>query len=160
MGEVAVRWSEYERTAGTPPAKMKISEWAATRRVLGANSAIKGLFQLSMVPFFVPIMDMCQSRDVDEIVVCKPAQIGGTTTMLNVIGYYSDQDPSPVMVILSDQNTAEYVSSKQIRPMFKESPKLRRLYIPTDFKKNEINLPNGGYIAITWASSVAELGTK
>jgi len=160
MGEPAVNWFPEELEACKPPERVTISEWAAKYRVLGANSAIKGLFQLNMVPFFVPIMNKCQSMNVDEVVVCAPAQIGKTTTFLNVIGFFTDQDPSPVMVILADEKTAKYVGAKQIKPMFKDSVHLRRLYSPNEFTRTEIDLANGAYIALAWASSVAELATK
>lgn len=160
MPEFTVNWFPEELEAARPPARLSISEWAARYRILGRHSAIRGPYQLAMVPFFVPIMDVCLDAGVDEIVCCKAAQLGGTDAFLNVLGYFSDQDPSSLMVVLSDEKTAKYVSNNKITVMFKDSPHLRRLYDPKEFTTTEINLRNGGYIAIAWASSVAQLGTR
>ena len=160
MGEPAVNWFPEEVDVIRPPEEIPVSGWAAANRVLGAHSAIKGPYNPDLVPVLVPVMDACQSWDVDEIVFMKPAQIGGTDSFLNVVGYYSDQDPSPIMVILADENTAKYVSTKKIKPMFRDSLQLRRLYNPTKFGLFEVDLPNGGYICMAWASSEAMLATR
>ncbi|MBW2609937.1 MAG: phage terminase large subunit family protein [Deltaproteobacteria bacterium] len=160
MSEPAVNWFPEELDAVRPPERITISEWAAKKRILASHSAIKGLYRLSMVPPLVPIMDRCNDPGVDEQVICKPAQYGGTDAILNVIGFYSDQDPSPIGIVLADQKTSEYVSTQKIKSMFKDSEHLRHLYNPNNFTKKEIVLPNGGYIGICWASSVADLGTK
>jgi len=160
MNQPAIEWLPEELDACRPPARMKISEWAAKYRVLSEHSAIKGPYQLAMVPFLVPMMNACADWDTDEIVFCKPAQIGGTDAILNIVGFYSDQDPSPIMVILADENTAKYVSTKKLTPMFRDSEHLRRLYNPNNFDKTEIDLLNGGYIALGWASSVGMMATR
>ena len=162
MGEAAVtvNWFPEEVDVIRPPEEIPVSGWAAANRVLGAHSAIKGPYNPDLVPVLVPVMDACQSWDVDEIVFMKPAQIGGTDSFLNVVGYYSDQDPSPIMVILADENTAKYVSTKKIKPMFRDSLQLRRLYNPTKFGLFEVDLPNGGYICMAWASPICTSGSR
>lgn len=155
-----VEWFPEELAAGKPPDRIKISGWSGKYRVLGKHSAIKGPYQLAMVPFFVPVMDFCQNPEIDEIVCCAPSQIGKTDCFLNVIGFYTDQDPSSVMVVLADEATGKYVNTEKIQVMFKESEHLSRLYDPRSFNKSEIDLPNGAYIAIGWASSVALMATR
>ena len=73
-----MRFNTAEQLAFRPPEEITVSEWAAKRRVLARHAAIKGPYSLAFVPFFVPIMDACASWDINEVVVQKPAQIGGT----------------------------------------------------------------------------------
>ncbi|MBN1663493.1 MAG: phage terminase large subunit family protein [Deltaproteobacteria bacterium] len=150
-----------EKQAFRPPEDISVSEWAEKRRVLARHAAIKGPYSLDFVPFFRPIMDLCNSWDVNEIVVQKPAQIGGTDAFSNVIGYYFDQEPSSMMMVLADEDTAEYVSEQKITAMFLDSPYLHENYYnPNTFAKTEIKTSNGAYLSIGWASSVSKMGTK
>lgn len=156
----AIQWFPEEREAGRPPERISITEWAEKYRVLGHGAAVRGPYQVAMVPFFAPIMDCCQSTDIDEVVLCKPGQIGGTELFLNVIGYYVDQDPSQVMITLADENTAKYISTRRVAPMFRDSSHLRRHYNPNEFGRTEINFANGAYLAMAWASSPAMLASR
>jgi len=154
-------WYPEELSAARPPEQITVSQWAERNRVLGRHAAIKGPYSLEMVPFLVPIMDACNNPDIDEVVCCKSAQIGGTDGLLcNPIGYYCDQEPSSIMIILADQETAQYVGAEKIEPMFTDSPALLKHYDPKTFNREEIKTRNGGYISIAWASSVAKLGSK
>ncbi len=156
-----MRFNAAEQLAFRPPEEIAVSEWAAKRRVLARHAAIKGPYSLAFVPFFVPIMDACASWDINEVVVQKPAQIGGTDAFVNVIGYYFDQEPSSIMMVLADEETANYVCSEKITAMFLDSPYLREAYFdPNTFTKTEIKAPNGAYLSIGWASSVSKMGTK
>lgn len=157
----SVNWWPTELSAARPPEDITISQWAAQNRVLGRHAAIKGPYSLDMVPFLVPVMDACNNPDIDEVVCVKSAQIGGTDGLLcNVVGYYCDQDPSSIMIILADQETAEYVGREKIEPMFLDSPALLPLYDPKTFNQAQISTRNGGYVSIGWASSVSKLGSK
>lgn len=154
-------WFPEEMEAARPRENKTPSEWTPENVVLGSHSAIKGPLPLDMVPFFIGPMDACADPDVNKVVVCKPAQIGGTTSLLvAIVGYYSDQEPSSIGIVLADQDTTEYVIQEKITVMFQESPSLQRLYDSKRFTKHEIKLPNGGYIRGVWASSVAALGTR
>lgn len=153
-------WFPEEQYAATPPERISVSEWASRYRVLGAHSAIKGPYKLDMVPFFAPVMDWCADLNTDEVVVVKSAQIGGTDAFVNVVGYYIDQDPSSILMVLADQDTAEYVLKEKIEVMLKSSPRMLRIYDEKTFTKSGVRTRNGGYLAPAWASSVAKLASK
>ena len=79
-------------------------------------------------------MDRCADPMVDQQVLCAPAQIGKTVALVeNVTGYYLHQDPSSVMVVLADEDTAKFVSSDKLTPMFKDSSALSKLYVKKKF---------------------------
>jgi phage terminase large subunit GpA-like protein len=44
-------------------------------------------------------MDSFNDPDIQRIVFMKSAQVGATEVLLNVIGYYIDQDPSPMLIM-------------------------------------------------------------
>jgi phage terminase large subunit GpA-like protein len=158
---LAKNWSDEEIEVWTPPEDVTISEWAGKYRELSKQSAIKGRYSLDMVPFLVPVMDDCCDPNVDEVGCSKPAQIGGTDGLLvNVAGYYCDQESATIMIVLADEDSAKYVNTEKLHEMFKASHHLRRFWDPKRFNNEEIKLINGARIYIGWASSVSRLGTK
>jgi len=153
-------WRNKELTIWKPPDLLTISEWAEKYRVLGPPSEEKGPLRLRRTPYMVPIMNTCLMPSVETIVLCKSAQVAGTEGMISILGYFSHQDPCPIMLILADEDTAIYMSTSRIRPMYENSPDLYPLVIPQEFTQKEITLANQTYIAMGWASSVAKLGSR
>lgn len=153
-------WSDEELSAGKPPERIRISEWAVKYRVLNKHAAMKGAYKSEMVPFLVPIMDVAQDPNIETVVLCKAAQIGGTDALFNIMGYFVHQDPCPIMIILADQDTAEYMSVERIQPMFRSSESLKCLVDNERFSKGEMSFINGAYIALGWASSVSRIASR
>lgn len=154
-------WLENELNAFKPPDRLTVSETACRYRELGKNSAITGLYSLNVVPFFGPIMDAGSDPDIDEITVCKPAQIGGTVALVeNICFYYTYQEPASIMVSFADEETATYVAKEKLGNMYKDSTAAYHLYDPKKFTNTTITLLNGARIDLAWASSVAKLATK
>jgi len=153
-------WSEQEILTARPKEKLTITEWAEQKRIL-TNAAIRGPYQPSMVPTLVPIMDAFADPQVETVVFCKSAQIGGTDAMLNVLGYFIDQDPSSIMLILADEDTAiQEMSRRRVQPMFFESPDLQHLPDKDQWTKRELGFVNGARLTFGWASSVARLASR
>ena len=153
-------WSEYEILTARPKDKLSVSQWAEQKRIL-TNAAIRGPYQVSMVPTLAPIMDAVASPDVETIVLAKSAQIGGTDAMLNVLGYFIDQDPSSIMLVLADEDTAiQEMSRRRVQPMFLDSPELQHLPDRDQWTKRELGFINGGRLTFGWASSVARLASR
>jgi len=160
MTNAAVEWYPEELEALRPPEDIRISDWAERAVVLGGASGMKGPYRLDITPFFRPVMDVCQDQGVDEVVMCKPAQFGGTTCFACIVAYFAVEEQAPCMVVLADQLTSRYVATKRLPGLFRDSDNLRHLYNPNEFGQSEINLPNGAYIVMGWASSVAMMGTR
>jgi len=155
-----VAWFDQELMAWRPPEDLTIAEWTEKKRVLSDQSEEKGPLRLIRTPYLVPIMNAAQDDFIEQIVVCKSAQIAGTEGGLSIIGYYSDQEPCPIMFVLADEDTATYMSRERLKKMYTKSPHLSYLAENTHFNKSEITLPNGTYIAMGWASSVAKLASR
>jgi phage terminase large subunit GpA-like protein len=149
-----------EKMSIRPPEDMTISEWSEKKRVLSDQSEEKGPLRLRRTPYFRPILDKAQEDDIEVVVLCKPAQVAGTETAISIIGYYSDQEPCPIMFVLADEDTAVYMSKERLQKMFINSPQLEYLSKNTRFGKTEITLANGAYISMAWASSVSKLASR
>lgn len=128
--------------------------------ILPETSAERGAYRGARVPWAGPFLDYCQRDHVELAVICSSAQVGKTTAILNAIGYYTHQEPCPVMIVLADELTAGFISKKRFQPMFRKSPTLAGLILEEEFGKQEMTLANGSYVVMAWASSVARLATR
>jgi len=157
----APKWTPREIEAWAPPADLSVSEWAEKYRVLGPMSQEPGPLRLRRTPYLVPILNCVLDRNVEEVVFCKSAQIAGTEAMLSIVGYYAHMEPCPIMIILADQDTATHINKTRIQPMFTASKDLAPLLLDGPrTTKEELELRNGTYICMGWASSVARLASR
>jgi phage terminase large subunit GpA-like protein len=143
------------------PERLSIVEWIETRRHLTARSEESGPMRISRTPYVLPWLEAAVDDLVEEIVVCASAQVSKTTFAESVVGYYADQEKAPILFTLADENTAKFIARDRVRAMFAESPELQYL-IDNALVDNaqEMQLSNGAYIAIAWASSVASLASR
>ena len=58
-------------------------------------------------------MDSVNDPMVEDIVIMSSAQVGKTELLLNIIGYYIDYDPAPMLV---EHLHSIGTSAKQTRP--------------------------------------------
>ena len=102
-------------------------------------------------------MDTIIEDHVEVIVICKPAQIGGSVSTYAVAAYFTHQEPRPILIVMADQQTAEAVSERRLQKTFHASPGLSKTI--KQFTKTELDFLTGARIKLAWASSVAGLGT-
>ncbi len=114
-------------TAFEPPAGLKPSEWAERYRVLSeAESATPGPWRNDRVPYLVEIMEVLAGPLVEEVILIKSAQVGGSEALRNVLGYWVDQDSGPCLIVFPDENAVKENMRRKIWPMFRSSPRLER----------------------------------
>jgi phage terminase large subunit GpA-like protein len=70
-------------------------------------------------------MDAVNDPRVLEIWCQKSAQVGWTETLNNVVGYFADQDPSPVLLVQPSVELGESWSKDRLAPMIRDTPVLR-----------------------------------
>ncbi|MER2031073.1 MAG: phage terminase large subunit family protein [Solibacillus sp.] len=90
----------FRKAAGVvaPPPKLTVSQWADSHRVLSKeSSAGPGKWNTDRAPYQREIMDSISDPDTAEIVVMSSAQVGKSELINNIIGYYIDYDPSPML---------------------------------------------------------------
>jgi len=72
-------------------------------------------------------MDSFNSPGIERIVVMTSSQVGKTEILLNALGYYVDQDPSPVMVVQPNLTMGQAFSKDRLAAMIRDSDKLREV---------------------------------
>jgi phage terminase large subunit GpA-like protein len=107
----------------TPPPRLLPSQWADQKRFLSAEaSAEPGRWDTSRAEFQRGIMDAGADPLVEEVIVIKSAQVGWTEIINNLVGYYIDQDPSPILVLQPTLEMAETWSKDRLAPMVRDTP--------------------------------------
>jgi len=111
-----------------PPPKETISEWADKYRVLPSKgSAEPGRWRTSKTPYLKEIMDVMSPMDeTKEVVFMKATQIGGTEVGNNVIFYYMDYYPSPMLQILHTEGIAKNHMKDKLIPSIKAMDRLNK----------------------------------
>jgi phage terminase large subunit GpA-like protein len=105
-----------------PQPKLTLSQWAERYRVLSAEAtASHGPWRNDVAPYLVPIMDAISNRTTQEITIIAPSQSGKSEVILNGIGYFIHQEPSPILVVQPTVEMAEAFSKDRVSPMVRDS---------------------------------------
>lgn len=93
-----------------------------------------------------------------------PFQCGKTETTLNVVGYYIQHEPAPMLSVLEEKDKAEDWSKNRLSSMLAETPCLNGLVRNSRGKDSQNTLTfkefPGGYLAIAGAGSEAQLTSR
>lgn len=112
-----------------PPKPLTVSTWAARyRRLSRESSSEPGRWNLDRAPYQRAIMDAISDKSCRRIVLMTSAQIGKTEMILNTIGYYSQHDPSPIMVVNPTESMAQAFSKDRLAPMIRDTKCLQEIY--------------------------------
>ena len=143
-----------------PPEKMTVSQWADKYRIIPAGTSNQpGRWKTSKTPYLKGIMDAFSDDRIEEIVFIKPTQVGGTESILNILGYIVDQDPSSTLVVYPSDTLAEDISKNRIQPMLRATKPLAEKFREDDSKLLALQFDNM-YIPLTGANSAASLSSK
>lgn len=109
-------------------------------------------------------MDACSEPGVHTVVMMKSAQVGFTETLLNIIGYYVSQDPSPILLVNPTLEMSEVFSKTRLAPMLRDTPCLKNLVADPRSRDSgntllSKNFP-GGQLAMAGANSPAGLASR
>ena len=147
------------------PTRLTVSEWADQNRILTRETtAAFGPWRTSRVPFAREIMDSLSALDPIQFVsLMKAAQIAGTETGLNWIGYSIAHDPSPFLLVVPNFDFAKKYSKRRIRPMIDACPQLKSLVAAPRSRDSGNTLIQkdfpGGTLVIASAQSAAALSS-
>jgi len=158
-----LEWSPWLKQALKtlkPPERLTVSEWADKYRILDAKtSAEPGPWRTARTPYLQGIMDAFTDPDIEEIIFVKPTQVGGTESLLNILGYIISQDPSPTLIVYPTLDLAEYTSKNRIQPMIDLCPILKERYQERESKVLELQF-DGMYVVLSGANSPASLASR
>lgn len=148
-----------------PPPKLTISEWADQRRKLSSeNAAEPGQWRTDRAPYQREIMDSVTDPRIEKVIVESSSQVGKSEIINNVIGYYIDVDPGPLLMIQPTIEIAQDYSKRRISPMINDTETLAQKV--ADSKTRDINntilmkVFPGGFLAMGGANSPAGLASR
>lgn len=142
-----------------PPEQLTVSEWAEKYRVLDSkSSAMPGAWSNSVTPYLAGVMDEFNNYETEQIIFCKPTQVGGTEALQNMIGYIVMQDPSPTMIVYPTDILARSVSENRLQPMLKATPEIAKKF---DDNSSLLELQfEGMYLSLVGSNSPSGLASK
>ena len=148
-----------------PPKPLTISSWAAEKRRLSREaSAEPGRWNLDRAPYQRSIMDAISSPGLKRVVLMTSAQIGKTEMLLNTIGYYSEHDPSPIMVVNPTDAMAQAFSKDRLAPMIRDTECLKEIYGMAKCRDTANTILHkqfpGGHITMIGANAPTNLASR
>jgi len=106
-----------------PDPELTISQWSDRYRVLSRVSGGEpGRWRTSRTPFLREIMDcLSPSSRYSRVAFMKPAQIGGSEVLLNMLGYIIHYAPGPAMLVEPTVELAKRFSRQRIAPLIENT---------------------------------------
>jgi len=163
-------WREAAAAVCLPRPRLTVSEWADRYRVIPPGTSPEpGPWRTERVPYLRGIMDALVDPAIETIVVMVASQLGKTEACLNILGYFVDQDPAPVLIVQPTIEAMEGFSKERIDPMFRATAALRgKLDSGVGDRGNSRKASNtirvkqfpGGYLAMTGANAPAGLASR
>lgn len=109
-----------------PRSKMTGSQWADTRRVIPPGpSPEPGEWRTDRTPYLREPMDAMTDKQTEMVVMCCASQLGKSECLINVLGYYIDQNPATILMVQPTIALAEAFSKERLAPTIRYSPGLQ-----------------------------------
>ena len=141
-----------------PREAVRPSEWAERSIMLSREQSHHrpGPYSCDWKPWLRALHDLCYDEPGKKgIIGLKPAQIGFTRFVLNLILCYCRTRPAPMAYVISDKNKAGGIAAEEIRPFFAGDPvQKHRRDVTTEIPFK------GGRLDVAGAGSVSALTTK
>lgn len=154
--------------AAIPEGNLTVSQWAAKFRVVSqervADPALAGLWRNEKTPYLVEIMDAVNQPGINEVVLKKSAQVGGTEVGNNIIGYFIHNDPATILYVAENEGKANAWSVESFAPMLRDSPALADVMGIAKQRDSTNRIESkafrGGHFALAWSTSPATLSSR
>jgi len=148
-----------------PPPEMTAAEWAEEYRYLSPESCpAPGKYHGAVTPYAKDVLDAFNDPNVERVVVMSSAQVGKSTILENVIGYFMAHDPCPIMVVLPTDEMLQSFSKERFAPMIRDTPALTPLVSDNKSKDGGNTISSkmfpGGHIAMVSARSAPQLQSR
>ena len=152
--------------AVSPPPVLTVSQWADRYRRLSPESAAEpGQWNTDRAPYQREIMDCVNDPLVEHVVIMSSAQVGKTELILNIIGYYIDYDPAPMLVVQPTlKPMAEDFSKDRLAPMIRDTPTISGKVHDVKSRNSGNTILHktfpGGHVTIAGANSASSLASR
>ena len=147
-----------------PPEIMTVSEWADKYRIISQGNAEPGPWDTTRAPYQKGIMDAFTDPEVENLVIMKSSQVGGTDMILNMIGYCVHKDPAPILTIQPTDTIAKAFSTDRLDPMIRDCAPLEGKVAEVKSRDKSKSLLHkafpGGQITMAGANSPASLASR
>jgi phage terminase large subunit GpA-like protein len=148
-----------------PPPDMTVSEWADEFRYLSEeSSASPGRFRTSVVEYLREPMDMVGQAGVLSVTLMTSAQVGKSTFVENIIGYFIHHDPCPILHVSPTLDSMKMFSKERLAPMVRDTPVLRSRVKESRSRDSGNTLSSkkfpGGHIAMVGSNAPAGLASR
>lgn len=157
-------------SAFKPRSKLTGSQWADQYRyVAPGTSPEPGEWRTERVPYLREPMDSMTDKGTETVVLMWSSQLGKSEAIMNVMGFYVDQEPAPQLMLQPTLEAAENFSKERIDPTFRYSPGLMdKLEEGKDGRgtsrksSTTIRMKHypGGYLALVGSNSPAGLASR
>lgn len=148
-----------------PPADLTVSQWSDEFRMLSPEaSASPGKWRTERAEYQRGIMDAFSDPHTQTVVIMSSAQVGKTEIVNNIVGYFIDQDPAPMLVVQPTLDMGQAWSKDRLAPMLRDCPTLqgRVRDVKSRFSDNTIlhkKFP-GGHLTVCGANSPSSLASR
>jgi len=148
-----------------PPPRLTISEWAEKYAYLSPeDSAEPGKYHCSRAPYQREMMDAVSDPEIEEVSYKTSSQVGKTQIAKAIIGYYMQQDPGPILLVMPNEKMVRSFSKDRLTPMLRDTPVLRELVRQARAKNssNEIlhkTFPGGHFTGVS-AGTASDLVSR
>ena len=163
-------WATDMATACKPRSRLTGSQWADQYRLIPAGTSPEpGEWRTNRTPYLREPLDAATDKKTEIVVFCASSQVGKSEALLNILGYYADQEPAPQLMLQPTVEMAEAFSKERIEPMFRASPGLAgKLEEGKEGRgsarksSTTIRMKHfpGGYLALVGANSPAGLASR
>lgn len=146
-----------------PDTRLLVSEWAdAHRKLPKKSSAEPGPWRTERTPYLREIMDCLSSTsEVEEVVLMKASQVGGSEAILNALGYIIDHAPGPAILVQPTVDLAKRFSRQRLDPLISDTPNLTKKVAEARTRDSGNTMLSkefaGGQLIITGANSAVGL---
>lgn len=147
------------------PARMTVSEWANKFRYLSQESSSNpGKYSSDMTPYAVAWMDSVNDPTSSGTILMVASQLGKTEVLNNVVGYFIDIEPAPILMVQPTIDLAESWSKERLAPMIRDTPALHGRVADARSRDSGNTLLHktfpGGNIAMAGANAPSGLASR
>ncbi len=149
-----------------PPPAITVAEWAEENRILSAeNCALPGPYRVAVTPFIREPLECVTDQDIEKVVMQKSAQVAWTDGVVNnVVGYYIDHDPAPMLTLFPTDNMGKRYSKEKLDPMIRDCKALNGKVAEKKSRdsKNTMTSKNfkGGHLELVGSNSPVNLSSS
>lgn len=145
-----------------PPPDKAIWQWAEENIILPPDATAEpGPYRLARTPYLKEIYEAVKDPEVEDIGIIAASQVAKTTFLLATTGYFIDQEPSPILIVLPTKDNAEDFSKKRIIPLIRDTPVLQKHFEESNISNTMLNKSfTGGSLTLVGANVPADLASK